>query len=139
LDEGDPAEEVAVLEAPGQNVRGVRAGTPITRRRLHIRVAHVASAPVVILTGEIDLDTVGELRRCLDALDGRVVVDLYAVPFLDSSGLGAIAGARKRLRANDGDLRLRSPQDQVRGVLEIMGVDDWIIGQPARADSGPAA
>jgi anti-anti-sigma factor len=94
---------------------------------------------VVILTGEIDLDTVDDLQRCLDTLEGRVVVDLYAVPFLASAGLGTLAGARKRLRANDGDLRLRSPQDQVRRVLEIMGIDDWIIGQPTRAADGPAA
>jgi len=87
---------------------------------------------VVIVAGEIDLATVEELRESLDALDGRIVVDLAvvdlaAVSFIDAAGLGVFAGTRKRLRSRRGDLRLRAPQDQVRRVLEVVGLDDWII------------
>jgi anti-anti-sigma factor len=91
---------------------------------------------VVIVAGEIDLATVNELRAALDALDGRIVVDLATVSFLDATGLGVLAGTRKRLRSCGGDLRLRAPQDQVRRVLEVAGCDDWIIEERARADSG---
>jgi anti-sigma B factor antagonist len=98
--------------------------------QLHVRVTHATTAAIVILTGEVDLGTVTKLRDCLDVLDGNVVVDLFGVPFVDSSGLGVFAATCKRLRAAGGDLRLRSPQDHVRRVLELTGLESLVIGEP---------
>ena len=50
----------------------------------------------VIAAGEIDVRTAADLRVALDAvLDGRpskIVIDLSAVTFMDSTGLGAMPG-----------------------------------------------
>jgi len=94
---------------------------------LQIRVARVDEAPVVMLTGEVDLSTVGQLAAALEPLDGHVVVDLDGLSFLDCMGIGNLVAARNRLVADGGDLHLRSPQDRVRRVLELLGLDDWII------------
>jgi anti-anti-sigma factor len=56
---------------------------------------------IVVVTGEIDMSTSPELREQLRAPEAQaetVVLDLRAVTFMDSSGLGAIVGQHKRAR-----------------------------------------
>jgi anti-anti-sigma factor len=77
---------------------------------------------VVGVSGEVDLASSPDLTACLDQVDGVVVVDLSAVTFLDSSGMGALVAARKRLQADGGDLTVRAPRDNVRGALEATGL-----------------
>lgn len=59
------------------------------------------------------------IRESVETGATRVVVDLADVPFVDSSGLGAlIAGLRTATRFG-GDVRLARPQPEVRDVLEL--------------------
>ena len=56
---------------------------------------------IVVVTGEIDMSTSPALREQLRAPEAQaetVVLDLRAVTFMDSSGLGAIVGQHKRAR-----------------------------------------
>jgi anti-anti-sigma factor len=77
----------------------------------------------VRLHGRLDLVSARDLRRCVDeAVDAgtpNVVVDLSGVTFVDSSGLGALIGGLKRTRQAGGELRIASPANQVRMVLEL--------------------
>ena len=61
---------------------------------------------VVAVTGEIDLFTAPELKAALgETLESgrsRIVVDLTDTTFLDSTALGVLIGAVKRLRSRDG-------------------------------------
>jgi anti-anti-sigma factor len=103
---------------------------------LRIRVAPVVEAPVVTLAGEIDLSTVDRLASALEPLDGRVVVDLHGVSFLDCMGIGILVAVRNRLLVDGGDLHLRSPQAQVRRMLTILGLHDWIVDNDQRIRAG---
>jgi len=80
---------------------------------------------VVTVRGEIDMATAPDLRATLDELvdDGvsRVVLDCRALEFLDSSGIGVLVAARKRL-GDAGELVIESPPAHVRKVLDITGV-----------------
>jgi anti-anti-sigma factor len=84
--------------------------------------------PVTVVTarGELDLAVNDALRDVLGPLDGRVVVDLRDVTFMDSSSIGVLVGAARRLKTSGGELRLRSPAETPRRVLEITGLGDWI-------------
>ena len=53
----------------------------------------------------------------------RVVVDLADVSFMDSSGLGVLIGALRRLRELGGHLALVCGEGPVRRVLAITGLD----------------
>jgi anti-sigma B factor antagonist len=53
----------------------------------------------------------------------RLVVDLHAVDFIDSSGLGALIGGLKSARQQGGDLRIVDAGDQVRAVLKLTNLD----------------
>ena len=65
---------------------------------------------VVAVSGEIDLFTAPELKATLtDAIEEgrtRIVVDLSETTFLDSTALGVLIGAIKRLRGRDGRMTI---------------------------------
>jgi anti-sigma B factor antagonist len=105
--------------------------SPHASHSLKIRVARVVDAPVVMLTGEVDLATVDELVAALRPLSGRVVVDLDGLSFLDCKGIGVLVAARNRLQAGGGDLHVRSPSVIVRLVVELFGLQEWIIDDEA--------
>lgn len=80
----------------------------------------------VSVRGEVDVYTAPRLREQLYAVVAdsipRVVLDLSAMTFIDSTGLGVVVGTLKRLREAGGDLVIRSPSRSTRKVLEITGL-----------------
>ena len=82
---------------------------------------------VVAVRGEIDLFTAPELKQKLtDAIEGgktRIVVDLTDTTFIDSTTLGVLVGARKRLREQDGTLAVVCPDPDKVGLFEMTGLD----------------
>jgi anti-sigma B factor antagonist len=103
---------------------------------LHIDRGGTTDHPVVTVRGEIDVATSPRLRTELSALIGRgaaaITLDFSGVSFVDSSGLGVLVGALKRLRdSEDGDgsgvLRIVGVQDSVRKVFEITGLQTALL------------
>jgi len=86
-----------------------------------------ADRHVVAVRGEIDLFTAPELKATLlAAIDGgksRIVVDLGETTFLDSTALGVLIGAIKRLRARDGALTIVNTDANIAKTFEITGLD----------------
>lgn len=84
-------------------------------------------AAVLHFEGRLDLATAAEVKKAiLEAVDGgrpQVVVDLKAVPFIDSSGLGALIGGLRAARTAGGDLRIANPGPQARMILELTTLD----------------
>ena len=81
---------------------------------------------VVELAGELDLYNAEELRATLHEAAGRkperLVIDLAAVSFLDSTALGVFVEARQRLVNRNGFLLAAATRD-VRRTLEVSGLD----------------
>jgi anti-sigma B factor antagonist len=94
---------------------------------LRLDVAGDPDRPSVVVGGELDLATAPALRdRLLAVIDAGatgITLDMRDVSFVDSSGLGVLVGAHKRLReATGGSLTIVGPQDAVRKVLDITGL-----------------
>lgn len=91
-----------------------------------VKVREQAGVSVVSAEGEVDVSTAPSLRQRLYELpeSAKVVVDLSEVTFLDSTGLGVLVAALKRVRESDagGDLRLVVTRPQVSKVLEVTGL-----------------
>ena len=87
----------------------------------------VAGHLVLEVGGEIDVYTAPQLReRLISLVDGgarHVVVDLGRVEFLDSTGLGVLVGALKRLRGAGGELFLVCGQERLLKIFRITGLD----------------
>lgn len=83
-------------------------------------------AVVVRLTGELDLYNAQVVRDELFAVAAhapdRVVVDLSAVTFIDSTGLGVLIEAQTQL-ANRQAFLLAAPGLETRRALELSGLD----------------
>jgi anti-sigma B factor antagonist len=82
---------------------------------------------VVALTGEVDLYTAPELKAALLRLvaEGptRIIVDLSGATFVDSTTLGVLLGAVKRLRMGGGELVLVCSDLNIRRILSITLLD----------------
>jgi anti-sigma B factor antagonist len=87
----------------------------------------IAGHRILEVGGEIDVYTAPQLRERLTALveagDRQVVVDLARVEFLDSTGLGVLVGALRRLRGVDGELSLVCAQERLLKIFRITGLD----------------
>jgi anti-sigma B factor antagonist len=94
---------------------------------------------VIAVRGEIDLFTAPDLKQVLtDAIEGgehRVVIDLSEVSFLDSTALGVLIGAVKRLRSRGGALAIVNTDPSIAKTFEITGLDQIFTILPSRADA----
>jgi anti-sigma B factor antagonist len=94
---------------------------------LRTEVSEVGGWTVVAVHGEIDVATSPTLReRLIDLVSNgatRMVLDLEAVDFVDSTGLGTIVSVLKRARTHGGDLRLVCTEARIRRLFEITGLD----------------
>jgi anti-sigma B factor antagonist len=97
---------------------------------------------VVILAGEVDLYTAPQFREVLlQTIDDgavRVVIDLTDVSFIDSTALGVLVSAGKRLQQSAGRLAIGCPDEKIRRILEITGLDTVFAVFPTR-DAAVAA
>jgi anti-sigma B factor antagonist len=82
---------------------------------------------VVAPTGRLDVAGAPVLKEAIvdPAKNGqpKVVIDMEGVSFVDSTGLGSVIAALKRIRNRQGELRLAAPNQQVRVVLELTTLD----------------
>jgi anti-sigma B factor antagonist len=83
---------------------------------------------VIAIQGQIlgGADTARFLQVVQTAIDQnlkKVVVDLHEVPWMTSSGLGMLIGARARLRSTGGELRLARPDESIRAMLVLNNLE----------------
>jgi anti-sigma B factor antagonist len=94
---------------------------------------------VIAVRGENDLFTAPELKQALtDAIEGgqhRVVIDLTEVSFLDSTALGVLIGAVKRLRSRGGALAIVNTEPSIAKTFEITGLDQIFTIVPSREEA----
>jgi anti-sigma B factor antagonist len=121
---------------------------------LSLTTRTVAEHTVLEVGGEVDVYTAPRLReRLVELVDGgarNVVVDLGRVDFLDSTGLGVLVGALKRLRATNGTFGLVCSKEPLLKIFRITALDQVFPIYPSveaatstpsdeRDGSGPAA
>jgi anti-sigma B factor antagonist len=81
---------------------------------------------VVLVAGDLDMTSAPRLRQEVVGVvargGARLVLDLAGVDLCDSTGLGVLVGALKRVRAHGGELRLAGCTPAVVGVLDLCGL-----------------
>lgn len=94
---------------------------------LDIRTERDGDACLVTVVGEVDVYTSPALKgRLVEAVeDGctRLVVVLDSVGFIDSSGLGVLVGALRRMKERGNDMRIVCTREQVLKIFRITGLD----------------
>ena len=108
----------------------LRAPSVNDTSRITVDVTDHGHYAVVTVAGEIDIMTGSDLRAPLHDLIGRGiihhVIDLRAVTFLDSTGLGILVGERKRLQDRGGTVRIVCGPGLVGKVVRLTAVDQLV-------------
>lgn len=82
---------------------------------------------IIEVGGEIDVYTAPRLREAVvNAVEAghlRLVVDIERVEFLDSTGLGVLVGALKKVRAQGGTLDIVCTHQRLLKIFAITGLD----------------
>ena len=93
---------------------------------LTLETRDVDGRTIVAVGGEIDVYTAPKLRDKITELVAagtyHLIIDMEAVEFLDSTGLGVLVGGLKKVRANDGSLHLICNQDRLLKIFRITGL-----------------
>ncbi|MFD9584917.1 STAS domain-containing protein [Streptomyces sp. NPDC059980] len=106
--------------------------------RLSITQTTSIGIRVLVVSGEIDADNVRPLRQALAIGEGdpsRTVLDLGAVTFIDSSGIGVLAAAHRDAEAAGGWIRLAALSTPVERVVRVVGLDTIIACYPTLAQA----
>ncbi|MDZ7302298.1 MAG: anti-sigma factor antagonist [candidate division KSB1 bacterium] len=92
----------------------------ITENQIHI----------VCLKGIFDASTVNEFEKVISYLLVRnfykIVVDLSSVEFISSAGWGAFTAELRRVRQNDGDIKLAAMSPDLFDVFSLLELDSFI-------------
>lgn len=101
----------------------------------YVETPHIVSRPygdlsvtvhTVQIRGEMDIESAPAIRDALGRLvaEGRnhIIIDLQEVPYLDSTALGVLLTALKRVLEKRGRLVLVSNNPKINRVFSITGV-----------------
>jgi anti-anti-sigma factor len=95
-------------------------------RPFAVQVSAAGFGTLVEVTGEVDIATSPRLRAALEErprAEGRVVLDLTGVTFMDSSGLSVVLSLQRDAAATGERLAVVCPPGPARLLFEVTGVD----------------
>lgn len=108
-----------------------------TEPRFVVSAEAAGGALVVTAAGELHMSTAPTLRSHISAALGdganRLVVDLTAVQFIDSTGLGSLLSALRDVEREGGDMAVVCSNPTVLRLFTITGTDRTLGVQPTRA------
>ncbi len=92
---------------------------------LDIQIEQTEGYTLCSPVGELDAFTVSQFRQALADLASspRLLIDMSAVPFLDSAGLGALIGGIRRARELGGDVAVACNRPTLVRLLRTTGFD----------------
>jgi anti-sigma B factor antagonist len=86
---------------------------------------------IMKLKGEIDIYTATEFKKQINAAieerPGDIHIDCSELQYMDSTGLGVLIGALKRLKEKDRNIYLKNLQPNVQKLFHITGLDKIFI------------
>jgi anti-anti-sigma factor len=95
---------------------------------LSLETFHGEGAVRIALEGELDYSSAlildDELRRAEASVQNVLVLDLSGLSFMDSTGLGIIASAYRRMRRGGTRLIVACPTRAVRRIFQLTGMLD---------------
>jgi len=84
------------------------------------------AAQVVEVQGEIDVYTSPKVKEIITELiekgNYNLIINLEGVRYIDSTGLGVLIGALKRVREKDGCINLVCNNPQIKKIFNITGL-----------------
>jgi anti-anti-sigma factor len=104
-----------------------KGGPALEKHALTVTVENVDDVPVIRAVGELEIATVPDMRaKVMEVTERRpraILFDFRRLSYLDSSGLGILVSARKRLAVHEGEVVIITTQSAVLKALSLSGLD----------------
>ncbi|MFW5648075.1 MAG: STAS domain-containing protein [Candidatus Alkaliphilus sp. MAG34] len=85
----------------------------------------------IALEGEVDVYTAGKLKEVFELVIDKkkedIKIDADKLEYIDSTGLGILIGALKKLKQEDKDIIISNIRPNVGKLLKITGLDKVFI------------
>jgi anti-sigma B factor antagonist len=85
----------------------------------------------LIVTGELDMQSAPRLRelgeQALSDFTGTLRIDLSAVDFIDSTGIGALVAIKNKANNDRRTLILENPSERVVSTLDLTGLTEYFL------------
>lgn len=101
-----------------------------TQRETRLKIDHSTenqSEVVLILSGDLDIQTAPKLRRLIESVinEGNVNLrlDLSKLSYLDSSGYGVLVDANRKTRATHGSLKLTKLPPWMQEFFDLAAIE----------------
>ena len=100
----------------------------LPRERAEFLCDTAGSILSIHVRGEIDHHTAASIRQGIDATlfekrPAKLILDLSAVSFMDSSGLGLIMGRYSVMKELGGEMTVWNPSPETRAILTLAGME----------------
>jgi len=90
---------------------------------MKIKEEKINDVSVLVLEGRLDASSAKDVKEKVGTLIKenrvRIVMDMGAVDFMDSSGLGSLVASLRSVNKLGGDIKIASLQDPVRVIFEL--------------------
>ena len=90
---------------------------------MSIEVCRNSELTIITLSGRFDSLLAKEFKSCVVRLietnQVKLIIDMGAVNFIDSSGLGALVGCLKTISKEKGEVRIAALTPEVRTIFEL--------------------
>lgn len=94
------------------------------------------SEDMIEISGEVDIFTAPDFKNSLYDIIGEgkrdVVLECGQLSYIDSTGLGILLGALKRVRQNERNVYVRNLKDNIRKLFKITGLDKVFVLEEAK-------
>lgn len=96
--------------------------------KINLEFTSVETELTVKLSGEIDHHGAKSAREEIDTIvkesePQRLILDMSAITFCDSSGLGLIMGRYKTVKEYGGELLIKKPAETAKKMILLSGLD----------------
>ncbi len=106
---------------------------------MEVTVSELRRVTMLEVSGRVDSTNAAQLGEALnsqiDAGRYQLVIDLSRVSYMSSAGLRELVAALKKVKQFNGDLRIATPSDKVREVLDLAGLSAIFQIYPTQVDA----
>ena len=81
------------------------------------------------ITGRLDTTTAPNLESVINELSDdtkELVFDISGVEYISSAGIRVIISAHKKMKSNQGTMRIEKANDMVREIFEMTGLSQML-------------
>jgi anti-anti-sigma factor len=81
----------------------------------------------VVVSGRLDAAQASTAQAFLDGVDGQCIIDMAALDYISSAGLGVLLSTHKRLMAANQGLQLINVNSHINDIFSYSGFDKLFV------------